>query len=101
MNLLDEKKVFLINLILVAICFLINLITYFFLPDSVALQIGANGLQNFVPKIVFMFALPVLLLIITFFQKFKGYTGSTDFIIMPINILLIIVNCAGIYLNLR
>lgn len=101
MHLLDEKKAFSINLGLATICFIINLIAYFFLPDSVALQIGTNGLQNFVPKIVFLFAVPLLVLLVSFVQKFKNYTNSTDFIIVPVNLLIVIINCYGIYLNLR
>lgn len=79
---------------------LINIIAYKYLPDHVALQISFSGeLRNFVPKIVFVFASPAVLMLLYYVNNSKEPGRKFKFIF--ISLIIFVINIIFIYLNLR
>lgn len=87
----DMKKVIIIYAILTTIMIIINIMAFPYLPDYVALQ--SNG-GNIVPKIVFVFIMPCLSTIVTFFNLKVNNRSSlnailTCIIILAVNVVII------------
>lgn len=76
----------------------INLILFKNLPSKIALQIGTNGeLANHIPKLLFVFFTPVVIGLITTYNKFRdelriSATIIPTFILFVLNIVTLIIN---------
>lgn len=66
----DDKKA---TFLLLGLSFLVSLIFYFFLPNNVPMQWGADGSVNYtLPKILAVLVLPGVNAVILFTQQHKG-----------------------------
>ena len=89
-----------IILICAIVSFIINLVLYSRLPEKVAMQMSlSGGLNNFVPKIIFVMAAPLVLFIDYFYIIKSEEQGKYQSLI--IGIIIFVVHIFLLYLNLK
>lgn len=72
-KMLGQKKTLKLNITFLVLCLAINIISFKYLPSKVALQIATNGdLTNFIPKLLFLFTTPLIILLIALYNYFKS-----------------------------
>ena len=76
-----------------------NLIAYKFLPANIATQFTSSGeLANFIPKNIFIFFVPVVLIFISFLLSVR--TSITKFYPILMNGIFLAVNIFTLFINL-
>ncbi|HII4441837.1 DUF1648 domain-containing protein [Clostridium perfringens] len=71
-KILSYKKILKINMFFLILCLAINIILSKNLPNKVALQIVSSGeLDNYIPKLFFIFFTPIVISLITFYNYMK------------------------------
>ena len=96
MNFIKKHKLNIGTIILIIV---MNLIAYKFLPDTIATQFTSSGeLTNFIPKNIFIFFVPVILIFISFLLSVR--TSITKLYPILINGIFLAVNTFTLFINL-
>jgi len=84
-----------ISMIFIVLSIIINIASYIFLPENVAIHINSNGIaDSYAPKIIYLLSAPIIL-IVTFLYlyickySFKLKAFALELIIFLINIWII------------
>lgn len=97
-KILSEKNTLKINVVLLVLCLAINLFLFRSLPDNIALQISSDGeLANHIPKLLFVFFTPIVIGLITAYNKFRdelriSATIIPTSIMFLLNVVTLIIN---------
>ncbi|WP_423249107.1 DUF1648 domain-containing protein [Clostridium sp.] len=71
-KILSYKKILKINMFFLILCLAINIVLFKSLPNKVALQVISSGeLGNYIPKLFFIFFIPIVISLITFYNYIK------------------------------
>ena len=97
MNCIKKHK---LNIGTIILLLVMNLVAYKFLPETIATQFTSSGeLTNFIPKNLFIFFTPVILIFISFLLSVR--TSITKLCPIFINILFIGLNIFTLFINLK
>lgn len=86
-------------LLLALVTLVINVVAFPYLPDRVGMQLGAGGLQSYIPKVFYVVLAPAVL-------AFVGFTSGRSergvgLRSLAIGVIFFVVNAVILYVNLR